>query len=305
VKERQSLGQDLLKKEKNESNPYVATVTGLVGYQWETEHVMSWLALGKLEKPRDLLLSERETGSSTMGVGGVLGPKDKQKSSITAAPPAASKRGRQRKQKILAAAAELFLKNGYGYTTMDAVVEKSGGSKATLYSLFPNKGELFRAVVDRVVSIRDPAELGCYENIEQDLTHFAAQRLRVVFSTEHMALLRLIIAERDRFPDIARLYYQEGPQRSYQALSAYFREIDERRLLSIPDVEEAAEFFAGMLMHQWYLEQLYLSFEAPAEADILGRARDVVARFLRSYGAKRSLAETGEELRKDAREPAC
>ena len=202
-------------------------------------------------------------------------------------------------QKILEAATALFLQNGYGYTTMDAVVERSGGSKATLYSLFPNKGELFRAVVDRVVSIGDHAELGSHENIEEALLRYAAQRLRVVFSPEHMALMRLIISERDRFPDIARLYYEEGPQRSYQSLSAYLRKLDEEKLLSIPDAEEAAEFFAGMLMHQWYLEQLYLNTEAPSESAIAGRARDVIGRFLRSYRTKKPPAETRVAIGKD------
>lgn len=229
--------------------------------------------------------------------------KKKRPIAATAAP--ASKRGKERMQKILDAATTLFLKSGYGYTTMDAVVEKSGGSKATLYNLFPNKGELFRAVIDRVVSSRDGAQLGACENLEEDLLHFAMQRLRVVFSTEHMALLRLIIAERDRFPDIARLYYEEGPQRSYHSLSAYLRDIDERRLLAIPDVEEATEFFVGMLMHQWYLEQLYLSSEAPGETAILHRATDVVARFLRSYGAQSQLGDAGGSPGKDTDKPAC
>lgn len=223
------------------------------------------------------------------GEAAVLASKTKQHEHSSTATPV-SRRGKERMEKILEAATALFLKNGYGYTTMDAVVEKSGGSKATLYSLFPNKGELFRAVVDRVVSIRDGAELGSSENIEEDLLRFAMKRLRIVFSTAHMALLRVIIAERDRFPDIARMYYEEGPQRSYHTLSAYLHGTSKLQLLSIDDVEEAAEFFAGMLMHQWYLEHLYISSGAPSEAAILKRARDVVDRFLRSYGKQQGHA---------------
>ncbi len=61
-------------------------------------------------------------------------------------PAPASSRGQQRKVKILAAATKLFLKVGYGETSIDAIVQKSGGSKATLYSVVPTKADLFRAL---------------------------------------------------------------------------------------------------------------------------------------------------------------
>ena len=63
-----------------------------------------------------------------------------------------SSRGQQRKAKILSAATRLFLSEGYGETSIDAIVEKSGGSKATLYSYYPTKADLFRAVVDSIVT---------------------------------------------------------------------------------------------------------------------------------------------------------
>ena len=50
-----------------------------------------------------------------------------------------SSRGRERRARILKAATDLFLKTGYGDTSIDAIVEKSGGSKATLYTYFPTR----------------------------------------------------------------------------------------------------------------------------------------------------------------------
>ena len=115
-----------------------------------------------------------------------------------------SSRGQQRKAKILAAATRLFLSQGYGETSIDAIVDQSGGSKATLYSYYPTKADLFRAVVDSIVTTHEGPELATFENIRETLVNFAEHRLGIVFSSNHRALMRLIIAERARFPDIAR-----------------------------------------------------------------------------------------------------
>ncbi len=83
----------------------------------------------------------------------------------------ASSRGRQRKIKILAAATKLFLKVGYGETSIDAIVQKSGGSKATLYSFYPTKADLFRAVVDSIVTSHEGAELKSLDDVRDTLVN--------------------------------------------------------------------------------------------------------------------------------------
>ena len=194
-----------------------------------------------------------------------------------------SSRGEQRKAKILSAATKLFLSDGYGETSIDAIVEKSGGSKATLYSYFPTKADLFRAVVDSIVTTQEGPVLGSLENVRETLVTFSEHRLRIVFSSNHRALMRLIISERDRFPDIARMYYEQGPLHSHMVLRDYFEILIERNVLDIRSADEACEFFRGMLLHQLYIEQLYLG-ASPLSAEELGvKARHVVDRFLEAY----------------------
>ena len=194
-----------------------------------------------------------------------------------------SSRGEQRKAKILSAATKLFLSDGYGETSIDAIVEKSGGSKATLYSYYPTKADLFRAVVDSIVTTQEGPELGSLENVRETLVTFSEHRLRIVFSSNHRALMRLIISERDRFPDIARMYYEQGPLHSHMVLRDYFEILIERGVLDIRSADEACEFFRGMLLHQLYIEQLYLG-ASPLSVEELGvKARHVVDRFLEAY----------------------
>lgn len=194
-----------------------------------------------------------------------------------------SSRGHQRKAKILSAATKLFLSLGYGETSIDAIVEKSGGSKATLYSYYPTKADLFRAVVDSIVTSEDGGELKSLDNIRDTLVHFAEHRLMVVFSSKHRALMGLIIAERDRFKDIARMYYERGPLRGHTLLRDYFETLIEKGLIDIRSADEASEFFRGMLMHQRYIDQLYLDGPMPSAEEVSVRARHVVDRFLEAY----------------------
>ena len=194
-----------------------------------------------------------------------------------------SSRGQQRKAKILTAATTLFLSDGYGETSIDAIVEKSGGSKATLYSYYPTKADLFRAVVDSIVTNHEGPELRSLDDVRDTLVTFAEHRLAIVFSSKHRALMRLIISERDRFPDIARMYYEQGPLHSHMVLRDYFEILIERGLLDIRSADEACEFFRGMLMHQRYIEQLYLD-ASPLSAEEIGvKAKHVVDRFLEAY----------------------
>jgi TetR/AcrR family transcriptional repressor of mexJK operon len=194
-----------------------------------------------------------------------------------------SSRGQQRKAKILSAATRLFLSQGYGETSIDAIVEKSGGSKATLYSYYPTKADLFRAVVDSIVTTHEGPELKSLDNVRDTLVNFAEHRLVTVFSRNHCELMRLIIAERERFPDIARMYYEQGPLHSHTVLRDYFEVLIDKGLLDIRSADEACEFFRGMLMHQRYIEQLYLD-ASPLSAEEIGvKARHVVDRFLEAY----------------------
>lgn len=197
-----------------------------------------------------------------------------------------SSRGRERLARILDAATDLFLRDGYGPTSIDSILEVSGGSKATLYNYFPTKDDLFRAVIDEVVSSETPPRLDGGADPRTTLIELSVQRLEIVFSPRHRSLLRLIIAERDRFPDLARMYYERAPLRTRALLIDYLRELERRSVLDAGTAEEAAEFFIGMVAHQWILEVLLLGGERPSSDAIRDRAVRVVDRLLRAFSAE-------------------
>jgi AcrR family transcriptional regulator len=184
----------------------------------------------------------------------------------------------------LDAATDLFLKVGYEQTSIDAILLQSGGSKSTLYAYFPTKEDLFRSVIDNVVDSGDlDTALDVSANARVVLTSFAVSRQRVVLSQRHRAVLRLVIAERERFPDLAEIYWERGPQRSGHKLVTYMEALRNREILGIDNAAEAAEFFIGMLFQRWHRQVYYMSSPPPTEALIRAHAERVVARFWAAY----------------------
>jgi AcrR family transcriptional regulator len=53
-----------------------------------------------------------------------------------------------RRQEIIDAAFQVFMRYGYRRTTMDDIAQQVGLSRPTLYLTFPNKDAIFRAVVE-------------------------------------------------------------------------------------------------------------------------------------------------------------
>jgi AcrR family transcriptional regulator len=74
---------------------------------------------------------------------------------MTSDPPGRALRWRRRKEarpkEILAAALALFAERGFAARRLDDVALRAGVTKGTLYLYFPNKKELFEAVVRQVL----------------------------------------------------------------------------------------------------------------------------------------------------------
>jgi AcrR family transcriptional regulator len=195
-----------------------------------------------------------------------------------------SARGRARLARILDAATELFLRVGYEQASIDAILLQSGGSKSTLYAYFPTKEDLFRSVIDSIV---ENSELGTTLDISANarmvLTEFAVARQHVVLAPRHRAALRLVVAERERFPDLAQIYFERGPKRSGRQLVTYLEALRNREVLAIDNAEEAAEFFIGMIFQHWHRQMYFVDTPLPTELAIRAHAERAVARFWAAY----------------------
>jgi AcrR family transcriptional regulator len=133
-------------------------------------------------------------------------------------PGKASRRGRRRKeerpQEILEAAFEEFAAHGYAATRLEDVANRGGIAKGTIYLYFKDKQGLFRAVVRSLIhpaldtlaaSVR--AFPGSPEELLRELIsrHYA----QVVRKKRARAILRLLIAESGKFPQLSDIFHRE------------------------------------------------------------------------------------------------
>jgi TetR/AcrR family transcriptional repressor of mexJK operon len=191
----------------------------------------------------------------------------------------------KKRESIIESALSAFLELGYGGTTMDEVVKRAGGSKASIYKHFKNKEDLFATVVDELVRHRLTNELNLDHPPEQALLEYAESRLKVVFAKKHVALRRLIIGEGARISKIARMYYEHGPALSIKQLEKYLKAENARGSLKVEDPHASAAMFIGMMMHYMYLRTLYSVSGAPSAAQIKVHSKKVVETFLAAHKA--------------------
>lgn len=124
-------------------------------------------------------------------------------------------------QAALTAAAQLFREHGYAEVSMDAVADGAGISKATLYSYFPGKRELFSAVIleegDRQsADLLAPAKSG--ESLRTRLRRYGNAVLELLLAGETISSYRMVVAEAARSPELGRLYYENGAARLHARL---------------------------------------------------------------------------------------
>ncbi len=194
-------------------------------------------------------------------------------------------RSERRVDAILRAATQMFLEFGYANTSVDDIVKRAGGSKATIYKHFKSKRELFSAVIDAVVVRRSQEEID-FDEPEPDkaLREFATKRFKVVLSADNVALMRMVIAAAPNFPKIARAYYEHGPAHSHEILVEYLRVQGGRGKLRITDPDEAAFHFTSLLMHPWYVKRLQWVDATPTKADVERSVSSAVSAFMKLYG---------------------
>jgi AcrR family transcriptional regulator len=192
----------------------------------------------------------------------------------------------RKEQQILIAAGALFMAQGYGATSMDAIAREAGVSKATLYARFRNKEDLFGAII--AAACRRHAESLSGPEIEHTdvgaaLRRMARDFLTLLLSPQAGAIYRIVIAEGPRFPELGRIFYDSGPRRTLDRLASYLGRADERGLLRIAEPRVAAEQFAGMLKGDLHLRHLLGLAEAPNGAELDSLVDKAVGAFLRAY----------------------
>jgi AcrR family transcriptional regulator len=153
---------------------------------------------------------------------------------------------------ILDIATGLFLKHGYGLTSIEAVAQGAHISKRTFYHRFSDKAVLFRAVVNRIIDrLHPPADVPLINagSLQENLLRLAQLMLQGALSPHGLALSRLIIAESARFPELAVVATEQGGRKEAITLVSglLVRHARKEKLAEI-NTEFAAQQFLQMVI---------------------------------------------------------
>src|SRR6202034_4765 len=131
-----------------------------------------------------------------------------------ARPETRRRRKAERPQEILEAAFAEFSRNGYATTTLDRIAERAGVTKGTIYVYFESKEHLFISMVQDFTKAAHETVQEMYETHEgstADLlrAQFSFIYAHIVEDKRRREVVRMLIAEASRFPELADRYYDE------------------------------------------------------------------------------------------------
>jgi len=198
----------------------------------------------------------------------------------------------QKGDAILKAATALFLKDGFANTSMDAIAHKAKVTKQTVYSHHHTKEQLFVHMISELCTRHihtQPAGPRTKKPFDTQLFEIGMGLLTLITSPEGMAVTRLVIAEAGRYPQIAKLYYENGTKRITQLLAQFLDEQNALGTVSIPNTESASSYFFAMLKGQYFLRMTLQVPPIPSKRECEAHVRETVAIFMHLYGGKKPL----------------
>jgi len=165
-----------------------------------------------------------------------------------------AERAAERREAIIEAAMDEFITRGFAATRLDDVAKRAGVAKGTIYLHFKDKESLFEELirtaivplVNRLGAGATPAGASIRDLIEG----FASSFIREVTTTRRGDLVRLIVAEGPRFPDVADFYYREVVSKGLAGMRAAIEigiargEVQHKDLAKFPQILVAPAMIA-------------------------------------------------------------
>jgi TetR/AcrR family transcriptional regulator, mexJK operon transcriptional repressor len=200
-----------------------------------------------------------------------------------------NKRAEQTRERLRAAAHHLFLRQGYLATSVDAILAEAGiSSKETLYHHYANKEALFADVLshltmeqpgfsEKLTALPAPRDL---PSLRQALTMLAREIMTMMSQPGYLPLVRMIIAEAPRFPQLGSLFFATVTQRGLALMMAQLEAARERGLIADIDLEAVTHTLLGGLL-TFAIMKLVLP-EREANPIPLSRADAVVEVIMRA-----------------------
>lgn len=165
-----------------------------------------------------------------------------------------------RRRETLRAASEIFRSKGYRGTSVNAIVDRVGGSKRNFYAEFGNKEGLFKALVTSGVSnqgalltFEDRSDCDLRSRLIRAVNRFVAN----IGDSEAVGLYRIILSEGLCFPEIVTAFFEVALGGAEEYIENVLKDAAAKEEIPEKDYKEEAISFVSMLHRKLFYELLF------------------------------------------------
>jgi len=186
---------------------------------------------------------------------------------------------------ILAAAQKLFLAKGFDDTSLEMIINESGGSRRAIYNEFGNKEGLLLAVVQHQVTLQANILMSIDHQapIEEVLKELCHNFLKGILSETMVSLLRLVVHSVSKIPEVGELVYKAGPIAAAVPLADYLSYLNKEQKLKVSDSLFSAQMLIEMLKGHLHLRSILIPKDKISEQEITQQVDKVVSFFLAAH----------------------
>ena len=158
-------------------------------------------------------------------------------------------KGLLRRQIMLDIATGLFLKQGYGHTSLSEIIACSKGSRSTIYKYFGSKYGLLQAMIQQVAeeTCSSIEVVNLIEDLDEDkLVDLGVHFLGAILSPNALGVYRIVISEVDRSPYISEYFHNYFIKIILEQFSKAFGDVDESLMAEnglFTSVRELSSYF--------------------------------------------------------------
>lgn len=200
--------------------------------------------------------------------------------------PARELRHQAKSRQILQAAAEVFLEDGFASTSIDRIVERAGVSKRTIYNRYRSKEQIFIDIMKmHFQTLFEKFDISprTHETLEKNLTGLGISLLEMSNTPSVVALLRNISGESQRFPELARGFFNELFEKVVNIITLVMDFEVARGSIRLPNTRQAAEYFLNVLVGSTYNRVIFGTSSPMDDRAIEQQAYRATCFFLVTY----------------------
>jgi TetR/AcrR family transcriptional repressor of mexJK operon len=194
-------------------------------------------------------------------------------------------------EKILEAAAQVFVEQGYSAASMDEISRVAGVSKATVYAHFASKEQLFATVVTTECRRHSQTLMAAdldRRDVRSTLMGVGREFLELLTMPRALAFYRMVAIEamRTGTQDLGRIFYESSASIAQDLLTAFIERAAERGQLDVADPRRAAIHFYSLVKGDLFMTCLFGVVRTPSEDAIQRAVGSAVDMFLRAYAPR-------------------